>query len=178
MSTSGEGAGATEPGRSGGRVLGWQIVCPDKLVRHYPLPAKEDAERGARVASIGPCRNGPVPSLLELQPSPCPEGMHGVEPCRLQPFPALHIRITCSFCPDDDVLSQDVGFEKAEETYADLLSAFQAGGWQLEMRGAHVRTARCSRCVRQLVEGRPGATADAALSAAGPRVLDTGEDGL
>lgn len=59
---------------------GYEVVCPDGCVRHYPFHNEGDAESTARLASERRCRLWPKPSPLELSQPPCPEGHHVVRP--------------------------------------------------------------------------------------------------
>lgn len=57
---------------------GYEVVCPDGRVRHYPFHNRGDAESTARLAGKRRCRLWPDPSPLELSQPPCPEGEHTV----------------------------------------------------------------------------------------------------
>lgn len=62
---------------------GWEIVCPDGRVRHYPYHNREDAEdtaleAEARRASTARCSFWDQPSDLELSQPQCPGGSHVV----------------------------------------------------------------------------------------------------
>lgn len=59
---------------------GWEVVCPDGRVRHYPFHNFGDAESMARLAKERRCRLYPEPSPIELSQPPCPEGEHVVRP--------------------------------------------------------------------------------------------------
>lgn len=66
---------------------GYEIVCPDGRVRHYPYHNKGDALSTARTVSDpawhgerGACRIAPNPSPLEESQPPCPGGKHTVRP--------------------------------------------------------------------------------------------------
>lgn len=62
---------------------GWEIVCPDGKVRHYPYINFEDAEFDAKTAASGKCQFYPTPGALEVQHGPCPGGPHGLRPTAL-----------------------------------------------------------------------------------------------
>jgi hypothetical protein len=69
---------------------GWEIVCPDGLIRDYPYHNREDAEDMAEVMTTKRC-NGlwPKPGRLELEQPPCPEGKHVVRAIKFEcPDPA------------------------------------------------------------------------------------------
>lgn len=63
---------------------GWEIVCPDGRVRHFPYHNLGDAKSHARFASDPVhfakrgCRLAPKPSRLELGQPPCCGGKHAV----------------------------------------------------------------------------------------------------
>jgi hypothetical protein len=63
---------------------GWEVVCPDGEMRHYPYHNLGDAESHARFASDPKwfakrrCRLAPKPSSKEVSMSPCPGGRHVV----------------------------------------------------------------------------------------------------
>ena len=57
---------------------GWEVVCPDGRVRHYPFHNHGDAESTAQLATQRRCRLWPEPSDLETSQLPCPEGKHEV----------------------------------------------------------------------------------------------------
>ena len=57
---------------------GWEIVCPDGKVRHYPFHDEDDAKAEAMLASSQRCRLWSAPSDLETSQPPCPEGEHTV----------------------------------------------------------------------------------------------------
>ncbi len=59
-------------------VRGYEIVCPDAKVRHYPYTNLGDAEAMASRATRKSCRIWPNPSPLELSLPPCPGGEHKV----------------------------------------------------------------------------------------------------
>lgn len=60
---------------------GWEIVCPDGIVRHNPYHNFDDAEFDAASYTERKCRGAwPKPSRLEMKNPPCPEGSHTVRP--------------------------------------------------------------------------------------------------
>lgn len=65
---------------------GWEVVCPDGLVRHFPYHNLEDADAHATKASDPAwfakrrCRLAPKPSDFEMRKPPCPGGAHHVRP--------------------------------------------------------------------------------------------------
>lgn len=68
---------------------GWEIVCPDGRVRHYPYHNHGDAQSHAEFASDPKwfakrgCRLGPESDELELSQPPCPGGDHVARPIML-----------------------------------------------------------------------------------------------
>ena len=63
--------------------MGWEIVCPDGKIRHYPYTNFDDAEFDAKLAAKGRCRFYLEPNELEVTHGPCPGGPHGVRPAPL-----------------------------------------------------------------------------------------------
>ena len=59
---------------------GFELVCPDGLVRHFPYVNQLDAESDARFAQHRGCRFYDTPSRLEREAGPCPGGEHAVRP--------------------------------------------------------------------------------------------------
>lgn len=63
---------------------GFEVVCPDGLVRYWPYHSMGDAGQHARSASdlawfrIHGCRPAPKASALERSLPPCPGGKHRV----------------------------------------------------------------------------------------------------
>lgn len=57
---------------------GFEVVCPDGRVRHYPYHNEGDAQCDAEVFTERKCQLYPEPSPLELEQTPCPEGVHTV----------------------------------------------------------------------------------------------------
>lgn len=70
---------------------GYEVVCPDGLIRHYPYHNRGDAEAHARKASDPKwfakrgCRLAPNPAKLELSMPPCSGGHH-----EIIPIPIVH----------------------------------------------------------------------------------------
>lgn len=66
----------------GHRCVGWEVICPDGIRRHYPYHNEDDAKDHADLASDASwfakrgCRLAPKPSPLELSKPPCPGGHH------------------------------------------------------------------------------------------------------
>lgn len=60
------------------REDGYEIVCPDGRVRHYPYTNEDDARADARIYTRKRCRLYPEPSPLELAQPPCTGGEHAV----------------------------------------------------------------------------------------------------
>lgn len=60
------------------RHAGWEVVCPDGIVRHYPYHNKDDAEAEARYFTDTKCQRFKKKSPLEKQHPPCPGGEHTV----------------------------------------------------------------------------------------------------
>lgn len=60
---------------------GWEVVCPDGKVRHFPYHNQGDAACDADVYSSRGCRgNFRRPNVLQRRQEPCPEGRHRVRP--------------------------------------------------------------------------------------------------
>lgn len=65
---------------------GWEVVCPDGLVRFLPYHNLGDAQAHASKASRPDwfakrgCRIAPKPGSLERSSPPCAGGTHGVRP--------------------------------------------------------------------------------------------------
>lgn len=60
---------------------GWEVVCPDGRVRHYPYHNQDDAQCDADGYSEEGCQGHyRHPNPLQLQNPPCPEGPHTVRP--------------------------------------------------------------------------------------------------
>lgn len=60
---------------------GWEVVCPDGKVRHFPYHNYGDATCDAEVYSSKGCRGNSLrPSVLQRREGPCPEGIHTVRP--------------------------------------------------------------------------------------------------
>ena len=57
---------------------GWEIVCPDGRVRHYPFHGKGDADADAEEMLSRCCQVWKQPSELKISQPPCPEGRHTV----------------------------------------------------------------------------------------------------
>ena len=58
---------------------GWEVVCPDGRVRHYPFHNEGDARGEARHATSRRCHSPKLDlSEIELAQPPCPEGTHVV----------------------------------------------------------------------------------------------------
>jgi hypothetical protein len=57
---------------------GWEVVCPDGRVRHYPFHNEDDAQAAADRAALRGCRPSPDPSDLVTSQPPCPNGSHEV----------------------------------------------------------------------------------------------------
>lgn len=83
-------------GPLGHTCLGWEVVCPDGLVRFYPFHNEDDARSEATALSNQEekppghdgrpgCSPWLKPSDLELQHPPCGGGRHTV-----RPIPFLH----------------------------------------------------------------------------------------
>lgn len=70
---------------------GWEIVCPDGRVRHYPFHNFGDAEAMALRFSERRCQLFKEPSPLELRHPPCPEGKHEVHPMVLDHAAVEHV---------------------------------------------------------------------------------------
>lgn len=65
---------------------GWEIVCPDDRVRHYPYHNYDDAKCDAKIYSERQCADYfEEPSPLELAQPKCPEGIHTVRPIAFRP---------------------------------------------------------------------------------------------
>jgi hypothetical protein len=64
------------------KVIYFEVVCPDDLVRHYPYHNLGDAESHAEIASRPEakrgCRLALKTSRLEQSMPPCPGGHHTV----------------------------------------------------------------------------------------------------
>lgn len=57
--------------------MGWEVVCPDGRMRHYPFHNEGDAASEARRATAKSCHHPRLKqSTLELSQPPCPEGEH------------------------------------------------------------------------------------------------------
>ena len=66
---------------------GWEVVCPDGRVRHWPYHNLDDAEAHAErasdlrwIARRGSCRLAPDMDELEASQPPCPGGRHETRP--------------------------------------------------------------------------------------------------
>ena len=62
---------------------GWEIVCPDGRVRHYPYINFGDAECDAEVCERR-CQMYPKRGSLERKHGACPGGKHEVRPVVFQ----------------------------------------------------------------------------------------------
>ena len=60
------------------QCMGWEAVCPDGRVRHYPFHNEDDAEAAAERATARGCRPSPKPSDLVRSQPPCCGGIHVV----------------------------------------------------------------------------------------------------
>jgi hypothetical protein len=76
---------ARRPAERGAGALctGWEIVCPDGRVRHYPFHNFDDAEDAAEHCAKR-CDPFRVPSELMASQPPCPHGPHAVRPILMQ----------------------------------------------------------------------------------------------
>jgi hypothetical protein len=72
-----------QAGRAGVLCAGWEIVCPDGRVRHYPFHNMDDAEDAADHCATR-CNPYKVPSALFNSLPPCPHGAHAVRPVLMQ----------------------------------------------------------------------------------------------
>ena len=57
---------------------GWEVVCPDGRVQHYPFHNQDDAEGAANWATTRRCQPSPDPDELVTSQPPCPNGAHRV----------------------------------------------------------------------------------------------------
>lgn len=57
---------------------GFEIVCPDRRVRHYPYHNEADARFDAALCSRRTCRLYSEPNALEAHAGACPGGTHAV----------------------------------------------------------------------------------------------------
>lgn len=57
---------------------GWEVVCPDGCVRHFPYHNLGDAECDAEVFAEGRCELGLESRSSEANRSACPQGRHAV----------------------------------------------------------------------------------------------------
>lgn len=70
--------------------IGYEVVCPDGLVRSYPYHDKDGAESHVKHANDPAwfanrrCRLAPKPSELESSKPPCQGGEHHVRPILMQ----------------------------------------------------------------------------------------------
>jgi hypothetical protein len=62
---------------------GWEVICPDGRVRHWPYVGRADAETDGHVFSAGACRSHRRAVALEASQPPCPGGAHTVRPTSL-----------------------------------------------------------------------------------------------
>jgi hypothetical protein len=65
-------------------IEGFEVVCPDGRVRHYPYHNEDDAICDAEVFAEQKCSIYPEPSPLEKRHPPCPEGKHTVRAIEFQ----------------------------------------------------------------------------------------------
>jgi hypothetical protein len=59
---------------------GWEVICPDGRVRHWPYLSRTDAEADGRIFTAGGCRAHRKAAALEATQPPCPGGAHTVCP--------------------------------------------------------------------------------------------------
>jgi hypothetical protein len=69
--------------QAGVLCAGWEIVCPDGRVRHYPFHNLDDAEDAAGHCAKR-CDPYKIPSDLMTSQPPCPHGTHTVRPVVMQ----------------------------------------------------------------------------------------------
>ncbi len=62
---------------------GWEVICPDGHVRHWPYVSRADAEADGRIFAAGACRSHRKAPALEGGRPPCPGGAHTVRPTAL-----------------------------------------------------------------------------------------------
>lgn len=73
-----EESGSNNPGKKNASCDGFEVVCPDGHVRHYPFHNEGDAASAANRATTKKCRPAPNPSPIELLHPPCLGGEHTV----------------------------------------------------------------------------------------------------
>ncbi len=59
---------------------GWEVICPDGCVRHWPYVDRDGAETEARIFSAGACGSYRKATALETNLPRCPGGSHSVRP--------------------------------------------------------------------------------------------------
>ncbi len=64
-------------------ATGWEVICPDGRVRHYPYLSREQAEAEAWRFDHACRSTGSRPTALETSQPPCPGGHHVARPAEL-----------------------------------------------------------------------------------------------
>ena len=57
-------------------AVGWEVVCPDGVVRHYPYHNEGDARCDAEVLTRRGCSPDPLPGPGGIPHPPCSGGAH------------------------------------------------------------------------------------------------------
>ena len=64
-------------------ATGWEVICPDGRVRHYPYLSREHAEAEAGRLDHACGNTRARPTALETSQPPCPGGRHVARPAEL-----------------------------------------------------------------------------------------------